>query len=166
MKTIWDAFAFAVRAHDKTPPRRGGDPSILHPIRVAYGVGILNMNSDTVSGSECVRRMEECGYTQAALLHDVIEDTNTTLKDLKDYGFGSQVTALVKVLTRREDQTYADYIEDIVAFDLDSGWTGACFIKKFDIEDNYPTATDSMKKRYDKALKRLDPDSFYRSSLK
>jgi len=153
MKTVWDAFAFAVKAHDGTPPRRGGEPSILHPIRVACGVGILNMSS-------------ECGYTQAALLHDVIEDTDTTLKDLKDYGFGSQVTALVEVLTRKKDQTYAKYIEDIVAFDLDSGWTGACFIKKMDIEDNYPTATDSMMKRYDRALERLDPDSFYRSSRK
>ena len=147
MKTIWDAFAFAVRAHDKTPPRRGGDPSILHPIRVALKA-TPNFAMDS-----------ESGYTQAALLHDVIEDTDTTLKDLKDYGFGSLVTALVEVLTRKKDQTYAEYIEDIVAFDSDSGWTGACFLKKMDIEDNYPTATDSMKKRYDKALKRLDPEA-------
>ena len=87
---------------------------------------------------------------QVALLHDVIENTHITLDDIKEEGFNEYVIDLLKTLTRRSDQTYFDYISDI-ATNNDFSYA-ATFIKKADIADNYETATESMKERYDKAI--------------
>jgi GTP pyrophosphokinase len=78
------AFELAVKAHDKQS-RKSGEPYILHPIEVAR---------------ICV---EEIGLgptaVVAALLHDVVEDTDVTLKDLHDQ-FGEKVAKMVDGLTK------------------------------------------------------------------
>jgi (p)ppGpp synthase/HD superfamily hydrolase len=45
-----------------------------------------------------------------AVLHDVVEDSEFTLTDLAARGFDAEVVAAVDCLTRRGDETYADYI--------------------------------------------------------
>jgi (p)ppGpp synthase/HD superfamily hydrolase len=75
----------------------------------------------------------------AAYLHDVLEDTPTTAADL----------LAAEALTRREGESYADFI-DRVATD-----PSAARIKRADIGDNLDGTTDSLRRRYTRALARL-----------
>ena len=81
---IQKAFEFANEAH-KGVRRRSGEPYILHPIAVAKIV-VSNIG---------------LGYKSivAALLHDVVEDTDYTVDDLKSL-FGEKVATLVEGLTK------------------------------------------------------------------
>lgn len=81
---IQKAFEFANEAH-KGVRRRSGEPYILHPIAVAKIV-VSNIG---------------LGYKSivAALLHDVVEDTDYTVDDLKNL-FGVKVATLVEGLTK------------------------------------------------------------------
>ena len=81
---IQKAFEFANEAH-KGVRRRSGEPYILHPIAVAKIV-VSNIG---------------LGYKSivAALLHDVVEDTDYTVDDLKNL-FGDKVATLVEGLTK------------------------------------------------------------------
>ena len=81
---IQKAFDFANEAH-KGVRRRSGEPYILHPIAVAKIV-VSNIG---------------LGYKSivAALLHDVVEDTDYTVDDLRTL-FGDKVATLVEGLTK------------------------------------------------------------------
>ena len=81
---IQKAFNFANEAH-KGVRRRSGEPYILHPIAVAKIV-VSNIG---------------LGYKSiiAALLHDVVEDTDYTVDDLRSL-FGDKVATLVEGLTK------------------------------------------------------------------
>ena len=81
---IQKAFDFANEAH-KGVRRRSGEPYILHPIAVAKIV-VSNIG---------------LGYKSivAALLHDVVEDTDYTVDDLRNL-FGDKVATLVEGLTK------------------------------------------------------------------
>ncbi|SUU90464.1 hypothetical protein EDC40_10569 [Aminobacter aminovorans] len=46
----------------------------------------------------------------AAVLHDVVEDTEFTLGDLRTRGFPAGVVEAVDALTRRDDEPYPDFI--------------------------------------------------------
>lgn len=48
---------------------------------------------------------------QAAWLHDVVEDTSTSLADLLAIGFDPDVVAAVDAVSRRHDETYAELID-------------------------------------------------------
>jgi (p)ppGpp synthase/HD superfamily hydrolase len=48
-----------------------------------------------------------------ALLHDVVEDTKTTWKDLEDIGCTPRIIAAVKALTKMPGQSYEEYKEGI-----------------------------------------------------
>lgn len=77
VEKIEKAFRFARRAHDGIR-RRSGEPYILHPIAVAT---IVSQEIGMGSTSIC-----------AALLHDVVEDTEYTTEDIKAI-FGDEVIA-------------------------------------------------------------------------
>ena len=81
---VQKAFDFANEAH-KGVRRRSGEPYILHPIAVAKIV-VTNIG---------------LGYKSivAALLHDVVEDTDYTVDDLRSL-FGDKVATLVEGLTK------------------------------------------------------------------
>ncbi|SNR33098.1 GTP pyrophosphokinase [Lutibacter agarilyticus] len=83
-KEIRKAFDIALEAH-KTQRRRTGEPYIFHPIAVAkivaYEIGL-----DTTS-------------IVAALLHDVVEDTDYTVEDIERL-FGENVARIVNGLTK------------------------------------------------------------------
>ena len=81
------AFAFAVDAH-KDMRRKSGEPYIYHPIAV----------------TQIVAQEINLGVTSmiAALLHDVVEDTDYTLKDINAL-FGQNVAKIVDGLTKIED---------------------------------------------------------------
>ena len=84
LEQIQKAFEFANEAH-KGVRRRSGEPYILHPIAVAKIV-VSNIG---------------LGYKSiiAALLHDVVEDTDYTVDDLKSL-FGDKVATIVEGLTK------------------------------------------------------------------
>lgn len=84
LEQIQKAFEFANEAH-KGVRRRSGEPYILHPIAVAKIV-VSNIG---------------LGYKSiiAALLHDVVEDTDYTVEDLSSL-FGEKVATIVEGLTK------------------------------------------------------------------
>ena len=90
------AFDFANKAH-KNVRRRSGEPYMLHPIAVAQIVV-----DDIGLGYKSIA---------AALLHDVVEDTDYTVDDLRER-FGDKVASLVDGLTKiktvldNEDKTH------------------------------------------------------------
>ncbi len=51
--------------------------------------------------------------TVVALLHDVVEDTNYTLEDLKNMGFSEAVISAIALLTHEEGAEYMDYVKKI-----------------------------------------------------
>lgn len=65
-----------------------------------------------------------------AVLHDVVEDTEITLRELQEAGFSRTVLDTIGMLTKKPDMTYFDYIEDIHSSEL------ASRIKIAEIEDN------------------------------
>lgn len=86
-KLIRKAFTLAVNAH-KDMRRRSGEPYIYHPIAVAKIV-TQEINLGTTS-------------LVCALLHDVVEDTDYTLDDMREI-FGDKVATIIDGLTKIED---------------------------------------------------------------
>ena len=84
VEIIKRAYAFAKEAH-KGIRRRSGEPYILHPIAVAR---IASKEIGLGSTSIC-----------AALLHDVVEDTEYTVEDI-ERNFGAKIAQLVSGLTK------------------------------------------------------------------
>lgn len=81
---IKEAFEFANEAH-KGVRRRSGEPYILHPLAVAK-IAVKEIGLGTTSAV-------------AALLHDVVEDTDYTVEDITNL-FGPKVAAIVDGLTK------------------------------------------------------------------
>ncbi|HBN01712.1 MAG TPA: GTP pyrophosphokinase [Rikenellaceae bacterium] len=84
LDVVQKAFEFANEAH-KNVRRRSGDPYIVHPIEVAKIVV-----SDIGLGYKSIA---------AALLHDVVEDTDYTVDDIRKL-FGDKIASLVDGLTK------------------------------------------------------------------
>ena len=86
-KNIRKAFDIAVEAH-KDMRRKSGEPYIYHPIAVAH-----------ISAKEI-----GLGATSiiCALLHDLVEDTDYTLKDIEEV-FGGKVAQIIDGLTKIQD---------------------------------------------------------------
>ena len=85
LKLILRAYEIAARAHDGQL-RRSGEPYIIHPIGVAEILAALAADTPTLC---------------AALLHDVVEDTDWTLAQIADE-FGETTAALVDGVTKLE----------------------------------------------------------------
>ena len=77
------AYDFAAKMH-ADQKRRSGEPYIIHPIQVANILAQMKMDEETLA---------------AAFLHDVVEDTDTTLQQLKEM-FGAKVAMLVDGVTK------------------------------------------------------------------
>ena len=95
-KVVQKAFDFANEAH-KNVRRRSGEPYMLHPIAVAKIVVCdIGLGYKSIS---------------AALLHDVVEDTNYTIEDITNL-FGEKIASLVDGLTKMKtmlDNENRDY---------------------------------------------------------
>lgn len=83
LSKIISAYEFAAKAHEGQK-RSSGQAYIIHPLAVAYILLEFGMDTDTIC---------------AALLHDVVEDTDATLDDLKKR-FGQDVANLVDGVTK------------------------------------------------------------------
>ena len=83
-------------------------------------------------------------YEMVALLHDILEDTETTIDELPDEYKEDIIT-----LTHKDTETYFEYIERV-----SKGSKRAITVKLLDLEDhldNKDTLKPSLKKRYLKA---------------
>ena len=85
MSTLEHGIQIAVQAH-MGQKDKGGEPYILHPLRIMF-----KMHTD-------LERM-------VAVLHDVVEDSEWTLNQLRDEGFPDQVLAAVDCLTRGSNES-------------------------------------------------------------
>ena len=94
------AIELALKYH-KGQMDKGGNPYILHPLKV--------MND--------VDRMES---KIVAVLHDIIEDTECTVDILREFGIDEDAIESINTLTRKEGMSYMEYIRLI-----DS--SGSCF---------------------------------------
>ena len=113
MSNLQTAIEIAVRAHagqfQKCPT---DEPYITHPL------GVMN-------------RVEGSDAKIVAVLHDVIEDTQVTSKDLVAAGFSAGVIRAVEHLTRGKEETYADFILRCATDPL------ALKVKLADLEHNF-----------------------------
>ena len=100
MEMITKAYDLANKAHNGVC-RRSGEPYICHPLAVARLVLDLGMDSESIA---------------AALLHDVVEDTPTTLEDLTA-AFGEEVALLVDGVTKLTKIQFSN-IEELQAENL------------------------------------------------
>lgn len=90
------AYDFAEHAH-QGQKRRSGQPFISHPLRVAYMLAELRFDQASVA---------------VGLLHDVLEDTGATKKDLAD-AFGSEIADLVDGVSKigRHEYVHSDEVQ-------------------------------------------------------
>ena len=93
VEIIDKAFNFACSAHAGVR-RRSGEPYILHPIAVAT---IVSQEIGLGSTSIC-----------AALLHDVVEDTDYTVEDIETH-FGKKIASIVEGLTKISGGIFGDH---------------------------------------------------------
>ena len=98
-KQIRKAFVLATNAHNGVR-RKSGEPYIYHPIAVAM-ICCQEMNLGATS-------------VVCALLHDVVEDTEYTLDDIRDM-FGDVVAEIIDGLTKIEDLVLDDRSSSIQA---------------------------------------------------
>jgi len=104
------AVAIAVDVHEGQRDK-GGQSYIMHPIRVMLA---------------CETTYEKiCG-----VLHDVVEDSNVTLKDLEAAGFPAEIIKALDCLTRRSSESYDEFIDRVLTNEL------AVRVKLADINDN------------------------------
>ena len=110
MATVEDAVAIAARAH-RGQRDKAGAPYLLHPLRLML-------------------RMETEAAMMAAVLHDVVEDTDWTLGRLREEGFSDEVLEAVDCLTHREGESYQEFVERVRTNPI------ARQVKIADLEDN------------------------------
>ena len=131
------AIAIAATAHQDQLDR-AQVPYILHPLRMM------------MRG----RTLEE---QIVAVLHDVVEDSDWTLAQLTAEGFPTQIVAAIDCLTRRNEESYSEFIDRILPNSL------ATRVKRYDLEDNMDltrlsmlTSKDSERlERYHKAYQKI-----------
>ena len=82
-KLIMKAYNFAKLEHGQQQ-RMSGEPYIVHPVQVAYILADIGLDNSTIC---------------AALLHDVLEDTDITYENLKDE-FGKEIAEMVDGVTK------------------------------------------------------------------
>lgn len=142
---IYKAYKLADKAHIKQH-RDSGEPYIFHPIAVAEILANLQIDSVTL---------------QAALLHDVIEDTEYTYEEIENE-FGSDVAFLVDGVTKlshftytsKEDQQTENYRKMFLAMAKD---VRVVVIKLADRLHNMRTMTDvTEEKRRRKAAETME----------
>ena len=94
-KLIVKAYNYAKEKHG-TQCRKSGEPYIIHPVQVAYILAEIGLDEATIC---------------AALLHDVVEDTEVTHEDLvRD--FGEEIATMVAGVTKLGELRYQASTEE------------------------------------------------------
>jgi len=123
------ALVFATQKHTGQK-RKNGDAYIIHPIRVSQEVFTEKQKA-------------------IALLHDTIEDTETTYEEIKE-AFGFEIAQAVWLLTKQKEESYEDYIQRVKSN------PDAIAVKIADISDNLnDSPTDKAIKKSANAITEL-----------
>jgi (p)ppGpp synthase/HD superfamily hydrolase len=137
--SVEDAILIATRSHrGQRYPSPGDEPYIFHPLRV-------------------MMEFRDPVDQMAAVLHDVVEDTDIGFGDLVEAGFLDVVVVAVDKLTHRTAECYDDYIERLAANEI------ARRVKTVDVRQNLANnrrlagsvERDERIDRYERALTRL-----------
>ena len=123
MPTLEDAISLAAKAHRHWKDKAGA-AYILHPLRVML-------------------RMKTNDERIVALLHDVVEDTEYTLEDLRKAGYSQKILRSLDFLTKRDGEKYEEFIKRVKHNPL------ARKVKIADIEDNLDLARIKKPKKSD-----------------
>jgi (p)ppGpp synthase/HD superfamily hydrolase len=111
MSHLERAIRIAVEAHDGQKDK-AGQPYILHPMRI-----MLRMQTET----EMI----------VGILHDVVEDSNDwSIGRLEQEGFSDEILQAIDCLTRKEDESYENFIARLKGNRL------ARTVKVADLQDN------------------------------
>lgn len=110
MLTITQALKYINTKHEGQVDKLGV-PYIWHLIRVA-------------------RKLKNRNEKLLALLHDVIEDTDTSIEEIKALGVCDEIIEALDLLTHKENVPYEEYIRDISTNPL------AKTVKLADLADN------------------------------
>ena len=96
-KFIMKAYNYALEKHGDQK-RNSGEPYIVHPLQVAYTLAEMGLDEETIA---------------AALLHDVVEDTEATNEDIINL-FGEEVAEMVAGVTKLSTMKFASVEENQV----------------------------------------------------
>lgn len=122
------AMKIAFEAH-KEQVDKTGVPYIYHPIHLA-------------------EQMDDEASICVALMHDVVEDTDTTFEDLEKEGFTKEIIDALRLLTHDDSVPYLDYVKEIKQNPI------ATKVKLADLNHNSDLSRlDSVD---DKAMERLE----------
>lgn len=128
------AYRLAVEYHKGQVDKQGKE-YFLHPLRVMTTV------------------CEQKELMVAAMLHDILEDTECNSEILRERGVSEANITLIECLTRKPGEKYFDYIKRIQKNEL------CVKIKIADIEDNLRDGCpNTLRERYIKALAILKGD--------
>ena len=123
MATLENAITLAVQHHTGQLDK-GGQPYILHPLRVML-------------------QLQQPDQQIVAVLHDILEDTHTTAQDLQNLGFQTHIIQAIQALTKLPHETRVQAAMRTAQNPL------ACAVKIADVQDNMnltripnPTARD------------------------
>lgn len=143
-RLVRKAYLFAKRKH-KGQKRDGGEPYIIHPIRVARLV-FENKRSANMSILLC-----------SALLHDTLEDTYTSYKELSE-NFGEVIASMVMELTTASTACKIEGKENYLWHKMEHMTSYALYIKLADRLDNIADlahSTDEKRQRVYKETKAI-----------
>ena len=137
MSTLERAIAIAAKAHAGKVDKAGA-PYILHPLRVML-------------------KLEGTEERIVAVLHDVVEDSDTTLEDLRNEGFSDVVVHAVDAVTIRSGESYDDFVRRAALNRIGRR------VKLADLEDNsdlsripHPTEKDYARlAKYERAIQSI-----------
>ena len=119
--TIEETLQIALDAH-KGQKDLDGNPAVLHPV----AVGLMGSNDAEI---------------KTGFLHDVVEDTDLTIDDLREKGVDEEVLAALELLTHDKGTDYFEYVHRIAH----SGNYTAIHTKINDLKHNYDRGMKSYK---------------------
>ena len=119
--TIEETLQIALDAH-KVQKDLDGKPAILHPV----AVGLMGSNDAEI---------------KAGFLHDVVEDSDLTIDDLRRKGVDEDVLAALELLTHDKETDYFEYVHRIAH----SGNYTAIHTKINDLKHNFDRGRKSYR---------------------
>ena len=137
MSTLERAIEIAKKAHEGQVDK-AGEPYIDHPLRVMARVATQEEKI-------------------VAVLHDVVEDSDASLSDLRDEGFSEEIIAAVDAVTKRPGETYEAFVLRAASNEIGRS------VKLADLFDNSdlsrisgPTEADFERlRRYQRAIRTI-----------
>lgn len=132
------ALKLSFEAH-KNQVDKSGMPYVYHPFHLA-------------------EQMTDENTTVVALLHDIVEDTDYTIADLKAMGFNSAIIEAIELMTHDDSVPYMEYVKGIRENEI------ARAVKLADLKHNSDLTrldvidekASARKKKYEEAIRLLE----------